>query len=88
MPRSAALWGMLGAARGRTGQLDSALRAYERSVALQPTALGCKTLAALVFERRGDRRRAVRLWQQSLALDPRQPDVQAFLQKYGNAKGP
>ena len=87
MPRSAALWGMLGAARGRAGQLDTALRAYERSVALQPTALGCKTLAALVFERRHDRRRAVRLWQQSLALDPRQPDVEAFLQKYGNPKG-
>jgi tetratricopeptide (TPR) repeat protein len=88
LPRSAALWGMLGAARGRAGQLDTALRAYERSVALQPTALGCKTLAALVFERRHDRRRAVRLWEQSLALDPRQPDVEAFLQKYGNAKGP
>ena len=88
LPRSAALWGMLGAARGRAGQLDGALRAYERSVALQPTALGCKTLAALVFERRRDRRRALRLWRQSLALDPRQPDVEAFLQKYGNAKGP
>jgi len=88
LPRSAALWGMLGAARGRAGQLDAALRAYERSVALQPTPLGCKTLAALVFERRHDRRRAVRLWQQSLALDPQQPDVAAFLEKYGHAKGP
>jgi tetratricopeptide (TPR) repeat protein len=88
LPRSAALWGMLGAARGRAGQLDAALRAYERSVALQPTPLGCKTLAALVFERRHDRRRAVRLWQQSLALDPHQPDVEAFLQQYGNVKAP
>ncbi len=88
LPHSAALWGMLGAARGRAGQLDAAMRAYERSVAIQPTPLGCKTLAALLFERRGERRRAVRLWRQSLALDPRQPDVEAFLRRYGAAKGP
>jgi tetratricopeptide (TPR) repeat protein len=88
LPRSAALWGMLGAARGRAGQLDGAVRAYERSVSIRPTPLGCKTLAALLFERRGDRRRAVRLWRQSLALDPQQPDVEAFLRRYGSAKGP
>ena len=88
LPRSAALWGMLGAARGRAGQPDRAIRAYERSVAIRPTPLGCKTLAALVIERRGDRRRAVRLWRQSLALDPRQPDVESFLSRYGTSKGP
>lgn len=87
LPRSAALWGMLGAARGRAGQPAGATRAYERSVAIQPTPLGCKTLAALLFEH-GDRRRAVRLWRQSLALDPRQPDVEAFLSRYGTAQGP
>ena len=53
-------------------------------MALQPTALGCKTLAALLFERRGDRKRAVGLWRQSLALDPHQPDVEAFLGRYAN----
>ncbi len=82
LPRSGALWGMLGAAYGRGGQLDRAVDAYERSVALHPTALGCKTLAALVFETRGNRARAVSLWRQSLDLDARQPDVEAFLARY------
>jgi len=82
-PRSAALWGMLGAAYGRANRLDDALASYERSVALKPTALGSKTLAALLFERRGDRARALRLWRQSIALDPNQPDVQRFLKQYG-----
>ena len=88
LPRSGALWGMLGAAYGRAGQLDRAIELYDKSVALQPTALGCKTLGALVFERRGDRERAVRLWRQSLALDPRQPDVAAFLNRYAKQVPP
>jgi tetratricopeptide (TPR) repeat protein len=76
------LWGMLGAALGRAGELDSAIEAYERSISLKPTALACKTLAALVFERRKDSARAIALWRQSLALDPKQPDVTAFLRRY------
>ncbi len=82
VPDSAPLWGMLGAALGRAGDLDSATEAYERSVSLKPTPLACKTLAALVFERRKDSERAVALWRQSLALDPNQPDVKAFLRRY------
>jgi tetratricopeptide (TPR) repeat protein len=82
VPDSSALWGMLGGALGRAGDLDSATEAYERSVSLKPTPLACKTLAALVFERRKDRARAVALWRQSLALDPNQPDVKAFLRRY------
>ena len=87
LPRSAALWGMAGAARGRAGDLDGAIAAYERSVRLRPTALACKTLAALVFEQRHDRGRAVSLWRQSLALDPGQPDVERFLIRFGGAPG-
>jgi tetratricopeptide (TPR) repeat protein len=81
-PDSNVLWGMLGAALGRAGELDAAIEAYERSISLKPTALACKTLAALVFERRKDPVRAVALWRQSLALDPKQPDVTAFLRRY------
>jgi tetratricopeptide (TPR) repeat protein/predicted AlkP superfamily phosphohydrolase/phosphomutase len=83
LPKSAPLWGMLGAAYGRAGRLDDAMVAYERSVALAPSALSLKTLAALVFERRNDRPRAVALWKRSLALDPAQPDVRGFLDQYG-----
>jgi len=50
---------------------------------LKPTALACKTLAALMFEVRHDRGRAVQLWQQSLELDQNQPDVQQFLRRFG-----
>ncbi len=85
LPRSGALWGMLGAAWGRAGRLDRAIEAYERSVALEPSALGCKTLAALVFGERRDKPRAVALWRQSLALDPEQPDVREFLKRYDHA---
>jgi tetratricopeptide (TPR) repeat protein len=73
---------MLGAALGRAGELDAAIEAYEQSISLKPTALACKTLAALVFERRKDAGRAVALWRQSLALDPNQPDVTVFLRRY------
>ena len=82
-PDSADLWAMLGAARGRIGQYDGAIDAYERAVALRPSPLACKTLAALLFEIRHDRTRAVDLWRKSLDLDPRQPDVQRFLEMYG-----
>jgi len=82
-PKSADLWAMLGAARGRIGQYDAAIAAYERAVALNPSPLSCKTLAALLFEIRHDRARAVELWRKSLDLDPRQPDVQRFLEMYG-----
>jgi cytochrome c-type biogenesis protein CcmH/NrfG len=59
------------------------MAAYEESVRLRPTALACKTLAALAFEERHDRPRAVALWTQSLALDPAQADVRAFLRRFG-----
>ena len=61
--------------------------AYERSVAFEPTALGCKTLAALVFEVRHDRTRAIALWEHSLQLDKSQPDVKQFLQEFGGGRG-
>jgi tetratricopeptide (TPR) repeat protein len=83
-PRSGALWGMLGAAYGRSNELERAIAAYERSIDLAPTALATKTLAALLFEVRKDRGRAVDLWKQSLSLDPDQPDVQDFLRRYGS----
>src|SRR5262249_26860678 len=86
-PRSARVWMMVGAASGRAGEDDAAIDAYERSIAIEPTALACKTLAALVFEVRRDRRRAVALWEQSLTLDRHQPDVERFLQKYGGDLG-
>jgi predicted AlkP superfamily phosphohydrolase/phosphomutase/tetratricopeptide (TPR) repeat protein len=79
LPRSAGLFGMLGAAWGRAGQLDKAIAAYQRSVALGPTPLACKTLAALLLGERKDKAAATALWKQSLALDPDQPDVREFL---------
>jgi tetratricopeptide (TPR) repeat protein len=81
LPRSARLWGMLGAAWGRVGEFDRAIAAYQRSVALGPTPLGCKTLAALLLGERKDKAAAVALWKRSLALDPDQPDVQEFLRR-------
>jgi predicted AlkP superfamily phosphohydrolase/phosphomutase/tetratricopeptide (TPR) repeat protein len=83
LPTSASLWAMLGAAHGRASQLEDAIGAYERSVAAQPTPLTCKTLAALLYEVRHDRARATALWKQSLAMQPGQPDVEAFLRKLG-----
>jgi len=82
-PRPGRLWALVGAAYGRAGQFDRAIDAYERAVALDPTPLACKTLAALIFEIRGDRPRAVALWRQSLELDRNQPDVRRFLDAYG-----
>jgi predicted AlkP superfamily phosphohydrolase/phosphomutase/tetratricopeptide (TPR) repeat protein len=84
LPRSASLWGMLGAAYGRQSDFARAIAAYERSLQIKPTALASKTLAALLLETRGDRARALMLWKQSLALDPAQPDVQKFLREYGS----
>ncbi len=84
-PESAPLWTVLGGIYGRAGDLEHAIEAYDRSVALQPTALACKTLAALIFEVRHDRARAVRLWTQSLDLDRHQPDVESFLRRFGDA---
>jgi tetratricopeptide (TPR) repeat protein/predicted AlkP superfamily phosphohydrolase/phosphomutase len=84
LPESSALWGMLGAALGRSGDLGGAISAYERSVAIRPTPLACKTLAALLFEERKDRDRAVALWKQSLDLEPGQADVEDFLKRYGS----
>jgi tetratricopeptide (TPR) repeat protein len=83
LPGSSALWAMLGAAWGRDRNYPRAISAYERSIALRPTALACKTLAALVFEEQKDPVRAVALWRQSLVLDPGQKDVEAFLERYG-----
>jgi hypothetical protein len=48
-----------------------------------PMPLTCKTLAALVYAVGHDRARATALWKQSLALQPGQPDVEAFLRKLG-----
>ena len=84
LPASGPLWAMLGGAFGRESRYDEAIAAYERSVAAQPTALACKTLALLLASRRGERDRAVALWRQSLELDPAQPDVRAFLQRFGD----
>ena len=84
LPGSSRLWGMLGAAYGRLEDYPKAIDAYERSVRIQPTALACKTLAALVFEIEHDHPRAVSLWRQSLALDSSQQDVRAFLKRYGS----
>ena len=81
LPRSARLWGMLGAAWGRAGDLDRAIAAYQRSVVLGPTPLACKTLAALLLGERKDKAGAVALWKQSLDLDPDQPDVREFLRR-------
>ena len=83
-PRSARLWGLLGAARGRAGRTADAIAAYERSVSLSPTPLACNTLAALVVSSGGDPARAAALWRQSLALDPDQPDIRRFLERSGS----
>ncbi len=83
LPTSASLWAMLGAAHGRASKLEDAIGDYERSVAAHATPLTCKTLAALLYEVRHDRARATVLWKQSLALQPGQPDVEAFLKKLG-----
>src|SRR5207249_872490 len=87
-PRSARLWTLLGATYGRQGDFEHAIDAYERAIALQPTALACKTLAALLFEIRHDRTRAVALWEQSLQLDRDQPDVRRFLNQYAPSSPP
>ncbi len=84
-PNSAQLWTLLGGAYGRAGDFEHAIDAYERSLAVNPTALACKTLAALMFEVRHDRVRAVQLWRQSLELDQNQPDVQQFLRQFAGA---
>jgi predicted AlkP superfamily phosphohydrolase/phosphomutase/tetratricopeptide (TPR) repeat protein len=84
-PQSPQLWTLLGGAYGRAGDFEQAIEAYQRSVALQPTALACKTLAALIFEVRHDRSRALQLWEQSLELDRNQPDVQQFVRQFGAA---
>jgi cytochrome c-type biogenesis protein CcmH/NrfG len=81
-PQAARLWAILGATYGEGGDYDAAIDAYQRSVSIEPTALACKTLAALLFEIRHDRARARELWEQSLELDRRQPDVQKFLSQY------
>jgi tetratricopeptide (TPR) repeat protein len=78
---------MMGAALGREGKYREAIPAFEHSVALKPSPLACKSLAALVFEEEKDRTRAVSLWKQSLALDPSQEDVRGFLQRYAGASG-
>jgi predicted Zn-dependent protease len=87
LPSSAALWAALGAAQGRASRPQEALASYERSVSISPTPLSLKTLAALVFELKKDRPRAVELWKRSLALQPAQPDVQAFLSRYSTKGG-
>ncbi len=86
LPRSAPLWGMLGAADGRAGRYANAVADYERSVALAPSPLACKTLATLLWTLGRDRPRAVALWKQSLSLDPAQNDVRQMLQRYGDLK--
>ena len=85
LPGSAALWSMLGAAYGRAGDNAEATRAYERSIAIRPGALACKTLALLLYEQH-DRPRAIALWRQSLSIDPSQADVRAFLDRYGKGR--
>lgn len=82
-PRSASLWAALGATHGRAGDFDRSIDAYERAVAIEPSALACKTLAALVLEVRRDRTRAVELWERSLELDRDQPDVRRYLHQFG-----
>jgi tetratricopeptide (TPR) repeat protein len=74
---------MLGAAYGRAGARSEGTQAYERSVAIRPGALTCKTLAVLLYANH-DRVRAVALWKQSLALDPGQRDVRLLLKRYSH----
>lgn len=81
-PQSAQLWTLLGGAYGRAGEYEPAIDAYQRSIDLRPTPLACKTLAALMFEVRHDRAKAVQLWKQSLELDRNQPDVQQFVRRF------
>ena len=85
VPDSGALWELLAASNGRSQRYDDAIAAYERSVALRPTALACKSLGILEYFRRRDPGRAMILWKQSLALDPNQPDVQDLLRRFGGA---
>lgn len=88
LPRSHVLFGMLGAAEGRKGNIDGAIAAYERSIALKPTALACKTLAALLVGKKGSRDRALSLWKESLEIDPNQSDVRDFLRQFGGGDIP
>jgi tetratricopeptide (TPR) repeat protein len=75
---------MLGASDGRSQRYDDAIGAYERSVALHPTALACKSLGILEYYRRRDSTRAAALWRQSLTLDPDQPEVRNLLRRAGD----
>ncbi|MDA8019117.1 MAG: alkaline phosphatase family protein [Thermoanaerobaculia bacterium] len=79
LPDAANLWSLLGAAYGRSGDLEAAMTAYERSVAIDDHPLALKTLAALVLHLRGDRRLAMELLRRSLLVDPDQDDARSLL---------
>jgi tetratricopeptide (TPR) repeat protein/predicted AlkP superfamily phosphohydrolase/phosphomutase len=88
VPDSGPLWELLGASNGRAQRYDDAIAAYERAVALRPTALACKSLAVLQYYRRRDAPRAIALWKQSLTLDPNQLDVRDLLHRLGASATP
>jgi tetratricopeptide (TPR) repeat protein len=84
VPDSGPLWELLGASNGRAQRYDDAIAAYERAVAVHPTALACKSLAVLHYFHRRDAARAIALWKQSLTLDPNQADVRDLLRGWAD----
>lgn len=71
-PRNAELWRLSGIVSMRSGDLDDALRSFERAVELAPgSASAHSALAAVLLKRKDDRMRARAELEAALAIDPR-----------------
>jgi tetratricopeptide (TPR) repeat protein len=79
-PNNFALNLELGISYEQNGDIDLAVSAYEKASSINPKHyLPYKLLGFLYFNRKKDRAKAEKYLEQSLALNPNQPDVQRFL---------
>ena len=54
---------------------DSALRALDRAIELQPSSSDSRTFRAAIYRRRGERRRSLAEFERALELDPRESSI-------------
>ena len=54
---------------------DSALRALDRAIELQPSNSDSRTFRAAIYRRRGERRRSLAEFERALELDPREGSI-------------
>jgi len=54
---------------------DSALRALDRAIELQPSNSDSRTFRAAIYRRRGERRRSLAEFERALELDPRESSI-------------